>query len=74
MHSKSISHRDIKPENLLLSRANRIVVCDFGSAEEYSNSSNSNNNSYGEEGIPDRNHMNDSHSKADYVSNTAGRE
>ena len=57
MHSKSISHRDIKPENLLLSQHNHIIVCDFGSAEDYSSSVHlTRNNQH----------------PIDFVSNTAG--
>lgn len=41
LHAKCICHRDLKPANLLVSNDNRrIVLCDFGCAEEYPRDSN----------------------------------
>ena len=35
VHSKGMLHRDIKPENILISKEERVVLIDFGSAREF---------------------------------------
>jgi serine/threonine protein kinase len=35
IHQKKILHRDIKPGNILITKENKLVLIDFGSAREY---------------------------------------
>lgn len=36
-HKKNIMHRDVKPENILITREEKIKICDFGSAKILNN-------------------------------------
>lgn len=48
LHSKGIAHRDIKPENLLLNESLRVVLSDFGSAEDFSSCTTVGNSPFNE--------------------------
>lgn len=40
MHSQNIIHRDIKPENLLISKNDKLKICDLGFARTVPHNAN----------------------------------